>query len=278
MVKITSLQSRVLDYIIRHIDENGVPPTLREIASHFEWKAVGSAQDVTAALRRKGYLEPTASGRARQTIPTSEAYQLLGFSRFESSTYAPSVPRMKATGRVQTLWDLDDGPRSPAPEREIQIHDALGVRVPLLGYVQAGHPHEAIAQTDSFVVLPRHARMNENRVFYAVEVEGYSMIQAGLVPGDVLLVEAETSARNGEIVLAAVGADQEVTVKRFVQRGSPNYREALARSTWAHVPREEWPQALLVPENPDFEPLAFGRGEHDRILGLVRSLYRPQVM
>lgn len=278
MVKITSLQSRVLDYIIRYIDEQGVPPTLREIASHFNWKAIGSAQDVTAALRRKGYLEPASSGRARQTIPTSEAYQLLGSSRYGGSIYATGVPRQKVSGRVQARWGVGDDPRSMSLDREIQIHDALGVRVPLLGYVQAGQPHEAIAQTDTFVVLPRHTRMNENRVFYAVEVEGYSMVQAGLVPGDVLLVEAETSARNGEIVLAAVGADQEVTVKRFVQLGSPSYREALGRSAWALVPREEWPQALLVPENPDFEPLAFGRAEHDRILGLVRSLYRPQVM
>jgi repressor LexA len=277
MVKITSLQSRVLDYIIRHIDEQGVPPTLREIASTFEWKAVGSAQDVIAALRRKGYLELSSAGRARQTIPTHEAYQLLRFGHTDDHIDVKRNPGSRGARRVQTRWDEDDRVPDFARGRAAQVEGSLGVRVPLLGYVQAGHPQEAIARADSTVVLPRHPRMKENRLFYALEVEGYSMIQAGLVPGDLLLVEADNTARNGEIVVAAVGDAQEVTVKRFVQLGSPHYREALARSAWANASREEWPHALLVPENADFEPIAFGRTECDRILGLVRSLYRSQV-
>lgn len=53
MVQLTELQGKVVAYILQCLDKTGMPPTLREIAAHFEWKAVGSAQDVVTVLRKK---------------------------------------------------------------------------------------------------------------------------------------------------------------------------------------------------------------------------------
>lgn len=303
MVKITSLQSRVLQFILQNIDTAGVPPTLREISRHFGWKAVGSAQDVLAALRKKGFLEPVDKGRARQTIPTDAAYRMLGGvprgaemalrTMAAASTGAVSLAGGTAAGnrsgrfpRVQTLWDhSDEGagssqatPEMPPQARVLSFTREEGtVVVPLVGTVRAGLPQEAIAQPDGYVNLPRHPRMRNESLFFAVEVEGYSMIGAGMLPGDVLLVEAAVQAKSGDLALAAVGADQEVTLKRFALKGSPHYRDAIGRTAFAEEPKERWPPALLVPENDDFEPIPFGTEVTDRIVGLVRSLYRQDV-
>ncbi len=279
MVKITSLQSRVLDFIVKNIQSQGAPPTLREIAHHFEWKAVGSAQDVIASLRKKGYLEPAAAGRARQTIPTSEAYQHLGLVPQHGPGSASQQGDMRRRQpQVQTLWDVTETENSPTDINGLPTDsEPQGVVVPLLGSVQAGHPQEAIEQPDAYVTLPPHPRMRTEKHFFAVEVEGYSMVNAGMLPGDLLLIESEESPKNGEIVLAVVGNSQEATVKRFALKGSQHYRGAIEKTELIREAKEKWPPALLVPENEDFEAIAFGQSEGDRVLGLVRSLFRGEV-
>jgi repressor LexA len=314
MVKITSLQSRVLQFILQNIDTAGVPPTLREIAHHFGWKAVGSAQDVIASLRKKGFLEPVSPGRARQTLPTDSAYLLFGKTPQEgsvrrsgtirgahSSQGGGSLPqRLRSKGGsrakapepvTQTLWDVSSDQEEawqslPSPwqhnnptddQADDHIEDINAVRVPLLGTVRAGHPAEAILQPDGYVTLPRHDKMRNNGLFYAVEVDGYSMVGAGMIPGDILLVEAVPQAKSGDVTLAAVGSDQEVTLKRFALKGSPLYRQALGRTPFSQQNKETWPPALLVPENDDFDPIPFGFEPSDRIVGLVRSLFRPDL-
>ena len=314
------MQSRVLHFILQNLDATGVPPTLREIAYHFGWRAVGSAQDVIGALRKKGLLEPVAPGRARQTLPTEAAYQALGVSpragllarSGATKNTALATLRSGSEPIVQTLWDaaepgaadtavatqvVSDARRSSsslAPKKfldtrvtlDAPVEDPLlaaaiadAVVLPLLGRVRAGHPAEAIEQPDGRVTLPRHPAMRSNRkaLFYAVEVEGYSMIGAGMLPGDLLMIETTSQAKSGDITLAAVGPDQEVTVKRFAPKGSPLYRLALARTPYGQQNKESWPPALLVPENEDFDPLAFGLEPTDRVVGLVRSLFRPEL-
>jgi repressor LexA len=149
---------------------------------------------------------------------------------------------------------------------------------PMVGLVQAGNPLEGIENAaGDFVPFPSVGRRSDASRFFSVSVEGYSMMNVGFMPGDVLLVESASGARNGDIVLAAVQA-HEVTVKRFAMRGSHLYR-----NSFESLPKEDFslqriPPALLVPENPDFEPIPFGLSESDRVLGLVRSLYRKEIV
>ncbi|MCA2961866.1 MAG: hypothetical protein IOD12_16570 [Silvanigrellales bacterium] len=284
MVPLTELQCKVMEYILHTMGETGMPPTLREIASHFGWKAVGSAQDVVLALRKKGALMPPTPGKSRQLVPTSTAREsfvgrapLAASGSPASGSPVPFGRSAKASPGAEPIVRRGVGDSRIRLEDVVQAMDDF-VFAPLLGLVQAGNPLEAIENASGdFVPFPSVGRRADNSRFFSVSVEGYSMMNVGFMPGDVLLVESAASARNGDIVLAAVDS-HDVTVKRFALRGSHLYRGAFENLSREDVSLQRFPPALLVPENPDFEPIPFGLAEADRVLGLVRSLYRKEIV
>lgn len=87
------------------------------------------------------------------------------------------------------------------------------IDVPLLGKVTAGSPIEAIEMPDEYFSLPAYLIPNNKEVF-TLKVQGESMINAGILDGDIVIVQKQDVARNGEIVVAMT-SDNEVTLKRF---------------------------------------------------------------
>lgn len=122
------------------------------------------------------------------------------------------------------------------------------VDVPLLGKVTAGSPIEAIETPDEFFSLPAYLIPNKEEVF-TLKVRGESMINAGILDGDIVIVQRQNIARNGEIVVAMT-EDNEVTLKRF-------FKEA------THV--------RLQPENDTMAPIILS---NCTILGKAIGLYR----
>ena len=122
------------------------------------------------------------------------------------------------------------------------------VKVPLLGKVTAGTPIEAIEHPDETFALPVELVGNKKEVF-TLRVSGESMINVGIYDGDILIVERQQSANNGETVVA-MNKDNEATVKTF-------YKEK------GHF--------RLQPENDTMEPIIVNEVE---ILGTVAGLYR----
>lgn len=119
--------------------------------------------------------------------------------------------------------------------------------VPVLGTVTAGLP--ILAQEDTLGYVPYDGP--EQGEMFALQVRGESMVGAGILDGDIVLVRRQNTALSGQIVVALL--EDEATVKRL----------RLARDgVW------------LLPENPAFDPID---GTHCQILGLVISLYRPRV-
>ena len=107
---------------------------------------------------------------------------------------------------------------------------AANMRLPLVGRVAAGSPILAQENIDGeYRVDPS---LFSHKPHYLLRVEGMSMQDAGILDGDLLAVHRTPEARNGQIVVARI--DDEVTVKRFRQRGH---------------------QVQLLPENPDFKPI-----------------------
>ncbi|MCY0876600.1 MAG: transcriptional repressor LexA [Firmicutes bacterium] len=107
--------------------------------------------------------------------------------------------------------------RDPTKPRAIEIMEETPRRgpvamVPLLGKVTAGMPITAIEDIEDYIPLPP-GLPDEDGVF-ALRVEGESMIEAGILSGDIVYVQRQSSARNGEIVVAMT-EDGEATVKRF---------------------------------------------------------------
>ena len=122
------------------------------------------------------------------------------------------------------------------------------VDVPLLGKITAGNPIEAIENPNEFFSLPAYL-IPKNKEVFTLHVSGDSMINAGILDGDIVIVEKRNTARNGEIVVAMT-EDNEVTLKTFYKE-KDHFR--------------------LQPENDNMEPFIF---DNVFILGKAIGLYR----
>lgn len=96
---------------------------------------------------------------------------------------------------------------------EFMPKDEELVKVPLLGKVTAGNPIEAIENPDEYFTLPANLIPAKETIF-TLKVSGESMINAGILDGDIVIVQKQKTARNGEIVVAMT-EENEVTLKRF---------------------------------------------------------------
>ena len=133
-------------------------------------------------------------------------------------------------------------------ENEYAKKEDLAINIPLLGKVTAGSPIEAIENPDEFFTLPTYLIPKGHDVF-ALNVSGESMINAGIHDGDIVIVEKQNNAHNGEIVVA-MNDDNEVTLKTF-------YKEQ------DHI--------RLQPENDTMEPIIL---KEVTIIGKAIGLYR----
>ena len=133
-------------------------------------------------------------------------------------------------------------------DNEYDVKDELTIEVPLLGKITAGNPIEAIEHPDEFFPVPSYLIPKGKDVF-TLNVHGESMINAGILDGDIVIVEKANTARNGQIVVAMT-EENEVTLKTF-------YKES------DHI--------RLQPENDSMEPFIF---KNVKILGIAIGLYR----
>ena len=133
-------------------------------------------------------------------------------------------------------------------KNEYEISNELIVEVPLLGKITAGNPIEAIEMPDEYFALPSYLIPNNKEVF-TLHVDGESMINAGILDGDIVIVEKTNTARNGQIVVAMTD-ENEVTLKTFYKE-KDHFR--------------------LQPENDTMEPFIM---QNVTILGIAIGLYR----
>ncbi len=146
----------------------------------------------------------------------------------------------KRVGKFRTIEIVGDN--------EYAKEDEELVKVPLLGKVTAGNPIEAIENPDELFTLPASLIPAKESIFTLL-VSGESMINAGIHDGDIVIIQKQKNARNGEIVVA-MNEDNEVTLKTF-------YKEK------DHI--------RLQPENDYMEPIIM---DNVIILGKAIGLYR----
>ena len=112
----------------------------------------------------------------------------------------------------------DDKPQTnPAPQEENMPDQSI----PFLGKIAAGTPIDAISDPTRFVAMPHHLMGRGD--YYALEIEGDSMIEAGILDGDTVIIERQNTAQTGEIVVALVDGE-EATLKRLRKRGKHSSR------------------------------------------------------
>lgn len=117
------------------------------------------------------------------------------------------------------------------------LPDTGEVRVPLVGRVAAGYPILAEENIEDYVMLPRTLVKSEGR-YFALRVQGDSMVNAGILDGDLVIVQSAANAHPGEIVVALV--ENEVTVKRLVRGNGTLFLKAENPQYPDIVPRGEW--------------------------------------
>ena len=157
-------------------------------------------------------------------------------------------------GHLQTLEDKGYIRRDPTKPRAIEILDSSSdlldakkvVHIPVVGRVTAGQPILAVENIEGTFPLPADLVRQDN--VFMLKVQGESMIGAGILDGDFIIVRQQNEARNGEIVVALIG--DEATVKRFFKE------RTLIR---------------LQPENPSMEPIY---SQDVSILGKVVGVFR----
>ena len=133
-------------------------------------------------------------------------------------------------------------------DNEYEIKNELITEVPLLGKITAGNPIEAIERPDEYFSLPSYL-IPKNKEVFTLLVSGESMINAGILDGDIVIVERKNTANNGEIVVAMTD-ENEVTLKTFYKEKN-HFR--------------------LQPENDTMEPFIM---DNITILGKAIGLYR----
>ena len=189
-------QQRILEYIEKYIDENGYPPSVREIGQAVDLKSTSTVHGHLSRLEKKGLLHREAMKPRTIDVVREDKPQML--------------------------------------------------KVPMLGRVAAGVPILAEENAEGYMQLP-DAMLGQGDHFI-LEIRGDSMITAGIMNGDFVVVKRQPTAMNGEIVIAMI--DDEATCKRYFK---------------------EPDRIRLQPENPRMRPF-YARSV--TILGKVVAVYR----
>ena len=176
---ISKKQKEILDYIKKEILKRGFPPAVREIGEAVQLKSTSSVHAHLEALEKNGYIKKDAT-KPRAIEILDDDFQEARFSHL--------------TGRT------------PEPGLSSEV-----VSVPVIGNVAAGQPLLAVEQIDSYFPIPVDRLPNAQT--FMLKVRGESMINAGILDGDYVLVEQQNTARNGEMVVALIG--DSATVKTF---------------------------------------------------------------
>ena len=208
MQKLTAMQQKIYDYIANTVRNQGYPPSVREIGEAVGLKSPSTVHFHIKHLEELGYI--SKSGRKGRALTLTERA-------------APAAA-------------------APAPAQEAEMPSG---RVPVLGDVAAGTPILAQECIDDYISFDTQGRDGE---FFALRVRGESMLNAGILPGDLVVVHRQPTAQNGEIVVALL--EDEATVKRLSRRGG-----------------EVW----LLPENENYSPID---GRYASILGKVAAVLR----
>ena len=210
-------EKSILAYIENQVKKEGYPPSVREIC-----KAVGLSSTATVhtylnRLKEKGYIEKeNQKGRTLKVIKGG---------KFKNQEY------------ISQMQNNDSQDNYTAKEL---------VNVPVIGKITAGEPILAVENiTDTFPIPVDFVGNSES---FMLKVRGESMIEAGILDGDLILVKKQNTANNGDIVVALIG--EEATVKTF-------YKET------GHI--------RLQPENSALEPIIVPMCE---ILGKVAGVFR----
>jgi len=195
---LTRKQHDLLFFIHDRLQSAGVPPSFDEMKDALDLRSKSGIHRLITALEERGFIRRLPNrARALEVLKLPES---IG-RKPTASEASPPTPRAEEAAPAPRL--------RPAPAND-------SIAIPVMGRIAAGVPIAAIQQTTHSIALPQ--TMLGNGEHYALEVKGDSMIEAGILDGDTVVIQRSETAQPGEIVVALVD-DEEATLKRFRKRG-----------------------------------------------------------
>jgi repressor LexA len=197
---LTRKQFELLRFIHERLKEAGVPPSFDEMKDALDLRSKSGIHRLITALEERGFIRRLPNrARAIEVIklpePVSQGMGRRGFT--------PSVIEGNL-GKVRAPATADDDNGRP-------------VAIPVMGRIAAGTPIEAIQSKSHVISMPPD--MLGTGDHFALEVRGDSMIEAGILEGDTVLIKKTEAADTGDIVVALID-EEEATLKRFRRRGA----------------------------------------------------------
>ncbi len=227
---LTRKQHQLLVFINQRLEETGVSPSFDEMKEALGLKSKSGIHRLITGLEEREFIRRLPHrARALEVLRLPDDVSVPAGQKFS--------PRVIEGGGAARKLDASHGDKSP-------------IQLPLLGRIAAGTPIEALSDPDRFVGVP--GELIGSGEYYCLEVDGDSMIDAGILDGDTVVIERADNADNGTIVVALVEG-LEVTLKRLRKRHN---------------------SVALEAANADYETRIFGPDQVEiqgKLVGLVRT-------
>ncbi|MGF7161443.1 repressor LexA [Rhodoligotrophos appendicifer] len=232
---LTRKQHELLMFIHERLKEAGVPPSFEEMKEALDLRSKSGIHRLITALEERGFIRRLPHrARALEVVRLPESYNG-GLASAPQRRFNPNIIE-GSLGKIRPMAAGDTGRAEPAI-------------VPVMGRIAAGVPIDAIQDHTHNISVP--ADMLSPGEHFALEVKGDSMIEAGILDGDTVLIRRADQANNGEIVVALVDRE-EATLKRLRRKGDSIALEAA---------------------NPAYETRIFGPDRvkiQGKLIGLIR--------
>ena len=230
---LTRKQHELIRFIQVRLEETGISPSFEEMKEALDLKSKSGVHRLISALEERGFI--------RRLPNRARALEVL---RQPDDVNAKVTPPAPANSNRAVTPPLKAPPMRPEAANDI-------IEIPMHGRIAAGVPIEAL---EGQAMLPVPAALLGPGEHYALEVSGDSMIEAGILDGDVALIRKTETARDGEIVVALVRGE-EATLK-YLHRERGGFR--------------------LDPANSAYDPQFYGPGEVEvqgKLAGLLRRYH-----
>ena len=234
---LTKKQLELLTFLKNHLKKNDVSPSFDEMKDALNLKSKSGIHRLVSALEERGFI--------RRLPNRARAIEIIKTTAIE-----PSIRRIAETlPQKQFSPNVIPG-NFPRAIRSEDNEDHQIIALPLYGKIAAGNPIEAINDPSQNITVPNGLVGQGDH--YALQVEGDSMVEAGIFDGDTAIIKKCENAENGTIVVALV-ENEEVTLKKLRKRNN---------------------SIALEPANPQYETRIFGPDQvklQGKLVGIIRK-------
>jgi repressor LexA len=209
---LTRKQHELLIYIDRHLKATGFSPSFEEMKDALQLRSKSGIHRLISALEERGFLQRRHHrARALEVVKLPNEALRPDMTPMATPNIAAEPPSANFTPNVIRG---DFSARLPGVRA---ANEAGAIQLPMYGKIAAGLPIEALRDVGALIEVPM--AMLGTGEHYALEVDGDSMIDAGILDGDTVIIRKGETAENGQIVVALVD-EREVTLKRLRRRGA----------------------------------------------------------